>query len=80
MTLQLRCSCIANAAFCVSQGVSVAHWDLRSPAQTCSPGALRQAIEEAAAGGEEALRSLRNRLLGAGGASLGASLVLRLIS
>ena len=70
---------IANAEFCVRRGVSVARWDLRRVASTCRPESLRDAVIEASgAGPAAALRSLRHDLVAAGGAGLGADLVLGL--
>ena len=72
---------IANAEFCVAEGLSVARWDLRSPARTCRPGQLRQAVREAADPDRaDALRGWRRRLADAGGADVAASLILDLVS
>ncbi|MFE4857448.1 hypothetical protein [Streptomyces sp. NPDC056670] len=68
---------VANAEFGVARGVSVARWDLRSPATSCTPAALRRAVGDAAGGGgpAAALPALRRELLAAGGAEKAAELV-----
>ncbi|MEU6259160.1 glycosyltransferase [Streptomyces sp. NPDC047043] len=71
---------LTNAAFSVARGVSVAHWDLRRPASTCTPQALRAAVTEALspAGPAAALPGLRRELFAPGGSDRAAELILGL--
>ncbi|MER5521338.1 glycosyltransferase [Streptomyces sp. NPDC002763] len=71
---------VANAAFSVARGVSVAHWDLRGPATSCTPDLLRRAVLDAASatGPAEALPGVRRELLAGGGVGKAAELVTEL--
>ncbi|MET7608637.1 hypothetical protein ABZS96_40945 [Streptomyces avermitilis] len=72
---------VSNAEFGVRSGVSVAHWDLRNAASTCTPDALRSAVEDAVspAGPAAALPPLRRRLFGHDGPDTAARLILGLV-
>ncbi|MFJ8493745.1 nucleotide disphospho-sugar-binding domain-containing protein [Streptomyces sp. NPDC094038] len=72
---------VTNAEFSVARGVSVAHWDLRSPVTTCTPQALRAAVTEALSptGPRAALPALRRELFAPGGSDRAAELILGIV-